>query len=88
MACFSVANIKKSAVGAAFPLFIRIAIDNIGVEWVCTIFGCIALILAPIPLVFYKYGARMRGTSSFAPCIDLKIKKMMEEGEKSPEKKV
>jgi hypothetical protein len=62
-------TILRSACGAAFPLFIKIAIDNIGVEWVCTIFGCIAVLLAPIPLFFYRYGARLRGNSSFAPCI-------------------
>jgi hypothetical protein len=50
-----------------------------GVNWACTLLGLVALVLAPSPFLFYKYGPRIRGYSKFAPCIDLKIKKAMDE---------
>lgn len=28
----------------------------------------------PIPFVFFKYGHRIRGASSYAPCLDLAIR--------------
>lgn len=40
---------------------------GMGVNWAGTMLGCVALLLVPIPVVFYKYGARIRSKSSFAP---------------------
>ena len=40
-----------------------------GVNWACTLIGCIALLFLPSPFLFYKYGARIRAHSKFAPCI-------------------
>jgi MFS transporter, DHA1 family, multidrug resistance protein len=34
-----------------------------------TLVGLVALVLAPMPFLFYKYGARIRASSKFAPCI-------------------
>ncbi|KAI0036325.1 major facilitator superfamily domain-containing protein [Vararia minispora EC-137] len=63
----------RSAVGAAFPLFTRQMFVGLGVGWACTLVGIIAVLLAPIPFLFYRYGSRIRGRSRFAPCADLKI---------------
>lgn len=41
--------------------------QGIGVNWAGTLLGCVALILVPIPVVFYKFGARIRKRSKFAP---------------------
>jgi len=41
----------------------------------------ISLVLAPIPFLFFKYGARIRQHSKFAPCLDLKIAKQIREQE-------
>ncbi len=41
--------------------------QGIGVNWAGTLLGCVALILVPIPVVFYKFGARIRQNSKFAP---------------------
>jgi MFS transporter, DHA1 family, multidrug resistance protein len=38
-----------------------------GVNWANTMLGCVALVLVPIPLIFIKYGARIRTKSKFAP---------------------
>ena len=40
-----------------------------GVNWAGTLIGCICILLTPMPFLFYRYGARIRGSSKFAPCI-------------------
>jgi len=71
-------TIARSAVGAAFPLFTDQMFHGMGVQWASTLIGCVALVLAPLPFLFYKYGARIRARSKFAPAIDLKIRKELE----------
>ncbi len=39
----------------------------LGVNWAGSLLGFVALALVPIPIVFYKYGAKIRARSSFAP---------------------
>ena len=41
--------------------------DALGVNWAGTLLGCVALILVPIPVVFWRYGAKIRARSRFAP---------------------
>jgi len=66
-------TIIRSATGAAFPLFTTQMFVNLGINWAATLLGGIALLLAPMPFLFYKYGSRVRSKSSFAPCTDLKV---------------
>ncbi|KAI0295149.1 major facilitator superfamily domain-containing protein [Multifurca ochricompacta] len=73
----------RSATGAAFPLFTTQMFVNLGTNWAATLLGGIALLLAPMPFLFYKYGPRIRSKSSFAPCIDLKVAKFLEEEARS-----
>lgn len=40
--------------------------NGIGVHWVMTMVGIMALLQAPIPLLFYHYGAKLRRKSAFA----------------------
>jgi MFS transporter, DHA1 family, multidrug resistance protein len=75
-------SIIRSAAGAAFPLFTNQLFHNLGIQWGATLLGCIALLLAPLPFVFYKYGAWVRTKSKFAPCMDLKIRDMVLEEER------
>ncbi|OAF55422.2 hypothetical protein VC83_08364 [Pseudogymnoascus destructans] len=46
---------------AARPMY-----EGIGVHWTLTFLGCIAVILAPAPLIFWRYGAKLREKSSYA----------------------
>ena len=46
-------------VAVSFPMY-----ENLGVHWTLTVLGCIALIMMPIPYIFYKYGARIRKNNS------------------------
>lgn len=41
--------------------------NALGVNWASTLLGCVALILVPIPVVFWRYGAKIRTRSKFAP---------------------
>lgn len=40
--------------------------ENMGVHYTLTILGCIAALMAPVPYIFYIYGARIRAKSKFA----------------------
>ena len=39
----------------------------IGINWSGTLLGCVAVLLVPIPVLFYKYGHKIREKSKFAP---------------------
>ncbi|THC91088.1 hypothetical protein EYZ11_009450 [Aspergillus tanneri] len=56
----------RSIAGAIFPLFATYMFDALGVEWACTLLGCVAALLVPIPIVFIIYGAEIRGRSKLA----------------------
>ncbi|KAH8424769.1 MFS transporter [Aspergillus melleus] len=53
----------RSAAGGAFPLFAKQMFDGLGVEWACTLLGCVAALFIPIPVLLYIYGARIRSKS-------------------------
>lgn len=57
----------RSLCGACFPLFARQMFDGMGIQWASTLLGCIAIVLAPIPFIFYKYGGKIRAKSAYAP---------------------
>ncbi|KAG6843826.1 hypothetical protein H0H87_012885 [Tephrocybe sp. NHM501043] len=78
---FAANTVVRSAVAASFPLFTTQMFHNLGVNWAATLLALIALILAPSPFFFYRYGPRVRMRSKFAPCIDLKIAKELAEQE-------
>ena len=40
---------------------------NMEIQWAFTLLGCLALLLCPMPIFFYYYGARLREKSQFAP---------------------
>ncbi|KAF9069463.1 major facilitator superfamily domain-containing protein [Rhodocollybia butyracea] len=75
---FAANTAVRSAVGAAFPLFTVQMYTKLGINWASSLVGFVGLLLAPSPFLFYKYGARIRAGSKFAPCIDLKIAKELE----------
>ena len=57
----------RSLAGAVFPLFSMYMFSALGVNWAGTLLGFVALVLAPIPFIFWKYGAKIRQRSKFAP---------------------
>ncbi|PLW24874.1 hypothetical protein PCANC_28076 [Puccinia coronata f. sp. avenae] len=85
-------TIFRSAIGAAFPLFMRKMLHGMGTQWACTLIAGLSLLLMPIPFIFYKYGSRLRVGSPFAPALDVKMKervlKEAEGKEIPPEKQI
>ena len=65
-------TIVRSAVAAAFPLFTTKMYEKLGVQWASTLIGLVSLVLAPIPFLFFKYGAKIRERSRFVPHEDLR----------------
>ncbi|KAH7311663.1 major facilitator superfamily domain-containing protein [Stachybotrys elegans] len=57
----------RSLCGAGFPLFARQMFDGMGIQYAATLLGCVAVVLAPIPFIFYFYGAKIRERSAWAP---------------------
>ncbi|MCJ1464072.1 hypothetical protein MMC07_002684 [Pseudocyphellaria aurata] len=58
------ANIMlRSLVAAGFPLFTRQMFETMGVQWACTLLGCLAAAMIPIPFVFRAYGPWLREKS-------------------------
>lgn len=51
----------------SIQLFTRQMFDRMGNQWALTFLAFLALILAPIPFVFYIYGPQIRARSTFAP---------------------
>lgn len=67
----------RSMVGAVFPLFATQMFENMGIQWAGTLLGCIAAVMAPIPVFFLIYGPTLRGKSKLAPASDEKTDKEM-----------
>lgn len=57
----------RSLAGAGFPLFSTYMIEGMGVQWAGTLLGCVAIALVPLPILFWRNGAKIRERSTFAP---------------------
>ncbi len=69
-------TICRSACGAAAPLFTEQMFTALGVGGGGSLIGGVAVLLAPIPFVFYKYGEKIRVKSRFAPTPDKEPEKV------------
>ncbi|KAK0346899.1 hypothetical protein LTR91_021349 [Friedmanniomyces endolithicus] len=57
----------RSIAGAVFPLFASQMYRGLGVPWATSILAFICVAFIPAPILFYKYGARIRARSRFNP---------------------
>ncbi|KAG0633073.1 major facilitator superfamily domain-containing protein [Tuber brumale] len=57
----------RSSFAAGFPLFGRQMFHNLGVNWAGSLLGFIAVVMIPIPIGFFIFGARIRKRSKWAP---------------------
>jgi len=71
-------TICRSACGATAPLFTQYMFDALGVGGGGSLIGGVAILLAPIPFVFYFYGEPIRRRSKFAPTGPIEGKKPQE----------
>lgn len=56
----------RSLFGAGFPMFARAMFHHLGVNWACTTLGIIAAVLAPVPVLLFKYGRKIRMWGRYA----------------------
>ncbi|GMM52913.1 spermine transporter [Starmerella bacillaris] len=56
----------RSSMAGAFPLFALAMFRNLGAQWAGTLLGCLAVLLAPAPYVFFFYGPTIRKKSKYA----------------------
>jgi DHA1 family multidrug resistance protein-like MFS transporter len=47
--------------------------ENLGNQWALTLLGCLAALLAPVPVVFYFKGAQIRKVSRYTPKLPSKV---------------
>lgn len=57
--------ILRSVVGAFLPLAGPPLYVSLGLGWGNTLLGFIAIIMVPLPFIFYKFGARLRAAQRF-----------------------
>ena len=76
----------RSLAGAGFPLFATQMISGLGVQWAGTLLGCVAVILIPLPVIFYLKGAKIRERSTFAPTFSKANEAADSASESDPEK--
>ena len=73
----------RSILGAVFPLFATEMFNGMGIQWACTLLGCVAVVLIPVPVWFLLRGGKIREKSKFAPT---HLMKQMEQQNSQQEK--
>lgn len=58
--------VLRSLFGAAFPLFTNQMYDALGIHWAASIPAFLSLACIPFPIIFWKYGHRIRARCKFA----------------------
>jgi len=57
--------VMRSLFSAGFPLFASQMYVGMGTPWATSTLGFIAVAMAPVPWVLYKYGPWLRGRSKY-----------------------
>ncbi|KAJ9606073.1 hypothetical protein H2200_009034 [Cladophialophora chaetospira] len=57
----------RSIAGAGFPLFSTAMYHKLGVAWATSLLAFLCVAFFPVPVLFYKYGAKIREKSRFTP---------------------
>jgi MFS family permease len=58
----------RNVVGAGFPLFAERMYEKLGYEWASSLLAFLAILLIPIPWVFFYHGEKIRFRSRWARC--------------------
>lgn len=57
----------RSIAGAVFPLFAPAMYHKMGVRWATSLLAFLCVAFLPAPILFYKYGKRIRAKSRYVP---------------------
>lgn len=66
----AVSTVLRSVLGCLLPLAARPMFTKIGVGPGCSLLGGLSCLALPVPLLFIKYGLRLRKMSKFAPVVE------------------
>ncbi|TFK26393.1 MFS general substrate transporter [Coprinopsis marcescibilis] len=58
--------VLRSICGAVFPLFSPALFKSLGDQWAMSVFAALLTVCMPIPILFWKYGPRIRSKSRHA----------------------
>lgn len=56
----------RSSFAAAFPLFAHAMYTNLGIPWASSLLGFVAVLMIPIPYLFYVFGRRIRAKGKWS----------------------
>lgn len=59
-------SLCRNLMGMAFPLFTQQMFNKLTYKWANTLFGCIAVVMIPIPIILFTYGPKIRARSKFS----------------------
>jgi hypothetical protein len=59
-------TMARYLIAGGMVIIVRPMYEGIGVQWTMTILGCVATILTPAPLTFWKFGHKLREKSPYA----------------------
>ncbi|KAI5118253.1 hypothetical protein M0805_007502 [Coniferiporia weirii] len=62
-------SLCRNLAGTVFPLFTTQMFARLGVRWAATVFACVALLMAPVPFVLFRWGPQIRARSKFAEAV-------------------
>jgi DHA1 family multidrug resistance protein-like MFS transporter len=62
----SIHIVVRSIVASSFPLFAGPMFEGLGTAWACSALGFVCLAMVPVPIIFFKYGKKIRGWSRFS----------------------
>lgn len=66
-------NLLRSLCGAGFPLFVRQMFVGMKIQYASTSLGCVAIALAPIPIVFTDTARRFAKRNAYWPVTEISI---------------
>lgn len=69
----------RSLFAGAFPLFSTYMFNGMGTQWASTLLGCVAVVMVPMPFLFYFFGKKIRAKSTFSPAPDIAQDKRRDE---------
>lgn len=58
-------NLLRYFMASIFPLFVPQMYHRLGISWASSLFGFLAVAMAPIPFIFARYGPALRAKSRF-----------------------
>jgi len=62
-------SLARNLIATAFPLFTAQMFNALSYKWANTLFGCLAVIMVPIPFILFFYGPAIRKRSKFSRAV-------------------